>query len=321
MTEPVFPVRVVSTHYEATDILSFVLANVDGTSLPPFEPGSHVDVHLANDMMRSYSLSNDGRTGRYRLTVARDANSKGGSIFFHENVRAGDIIEISHPRNNFQLFEGARQSVLIAGGIGVTPFLPMCSRLNALSLPWRLHYCVRTRDRAGLLAEFQELADAGVGEVLPNFDEEPGGTMLDLRTVLSELGQDDHIYCCGPLGMLNAFRSTAEDLSIPAERFHFEYFSSDAESATGGGYDLILAKRQRTIRVEEGQTPLKALLAADIEVPYSCEDGICGACETHVLDGIPDHRDMILTEKERAEGRTMMICCSGSKSPSLTLDL
>lgn len=321
MTEPVFPVRVVSTHFEAADILSFVLASLDAAPLPPFEPGSHVDVHLANGMMRSYSLSNEGHNGRYRLTIARDVNSKGGSRYMHESVRAGDIVEISHPRNNFPLFEGARQSVFLAGGIGVTPFLPMASRLNALQQSWRLHYCVRTRERAALLPEIQALADAGIGELRPNFDEEPGGTMLDLQSVLSELGPNDHVYCCGPIGMLNAFRATAETLGIAAEQIHFEYFSSASESATTGGYDLILAKRQQVIRVTEGQTPLRALLAAGIEVPYSCEDGVCGACETQVLDGTPDHRDMILTEKERAEGRSMMICCSGCKSSSLTLNL
>jgi tetrachlorobenzoquinone reductase len=321
MTEPVFPVRVVTTQYEATAILSYVLASLDGKPLPPFEAGSHIDVHLAFGMMRSYSLSNDASDGRYRLTVARDANTKGGSVFMHQNVHAGDTIEISLPRNNFPLFEDAGLSVFIAGGIGVTPFVPMAIRLNALSRPWRLHYCVRTRDRAALLSELHQLADAGPGELLPNFDEEAGGAMLDLRAVLGGLGPKDHIYCCGPVAMLNAFRSTAEALGIPDERVHFEYFSSAHQSASGGGYDLILAKSNRTLRVEEGQTPLKALLAAGIQVSYSCEDGVCGACETRVLDGVPDHRDMILTDKERAEGKSMMVCCSGAKTPSLTLDL
>ena len=323
MSEPVFPVRVVSVTYEARDVLSFVLAREDGTDLWSFEPGSHVDVHLPNDLMRSYSLSNAGTEhGRYRITVARDANSKGGSTFMHDSLQAGRMIEIGKPRNNFPLFEQAPLSVFIAGGIGVTPFLPMMVRLNALGRRWRIHYCVRTRDRAGLLQEIEGLAaSAGLGEVVPNFDEEPGGTMLDLRGVVAALSPQDHIYCCGPIGMLDAFRSACAGGGIADDRVHFEYFSSNVEAAAEGGYEVVLEKSGKSVRVAEGETLLDALIRAGANIPFSCQEGVCGACETRVLDGTPDHRDLILTERERAANRTMMVCCSGSLSPVLKLDL
>lgn len=322
MTEPVFPVRVTQIRFEATDILSFVLRQLDGSDLPPVEPGAHVDVHLANDLMRSYSLSNGaGDDGAYRLTVARDANSKGGSTYMHDKLRAGQTVEISAPRNNFALAEDAVLSVFIAGGIGVTPFVPMMRRLNELGRAWRLHYSVRTPERAALLQEIEALAAVGSGEVLPNYDEVPGGKMLDLSALIGALPTGAHVYCCGPTGMLDAFRKGTDAAGVPAEQVHFEYFTSNVESATEGGFTVVMAKSGVEVVVTAGQTILHAVNDAGANVPYSCEEGVCGACETRVIEGTPDHRDMILTDSEKVENKTMMICCSGCKSPRLVLDL
>lgn len=302
-------------------MFSFTLASPDGAALPSFEPGSHVDVQLPNGLMRSYSLSNGGEAGRYRITVARDANSSGGSAYLAEQLRPGTTIEIGAPRNNFPLFETAPLSIFIAGGIGVTPFVPMAARLNALGRRWRLHYCVRTHDRAALLDELQALAQMGFGEIVMNYDHEPGGVVLDLNTVISAMGPDDHVYCCGPTGMLDAFRKVCGELGLQDARVHFEYFKSNVQSAAEGGFQLVLARTGKTVQVEEGKTILETLLALGIDVPYSCEEGVCGACETRVLAGEPDHRDLILSDDERKANRTMMVCCSGSKSASLTLDI
>lgn len=320
MTEPLFPARLVSVRYEAVDILSFLLQPLDDQLPGSVGPGSHVDVHLPNGMMRSYSISNGPDLAEgYRLTVARDAASRGGSVFMHDSLRVGQILQISKPRNNFELAEDAPMSVFFAGGIGVTPFLPMVARLNEIGKPWRLHYCVRTRDRTALLKELQDLAAAGRGELCPNYDEDPAG-MLDLGKTLAEISEDAHVYCCGPTPMLTAFRERAAALGIADSRVHFEYFSSEVENATEGGFTIVLHKSGDEIAVEPGQTILDALIRHGIDVPYSCEEGICGACETRVIEGIPDHRDMILSEAEREEGKTMMVCCSGSKSPRLVLD-
>lgn len=322
MSDPTRPVRVVQMRYEATEIFSYFLRPVDGSDLPSVEPGSHVDVHLSGGLMRSYSLSNGaGDDGAYRLTVARDANSTGGSTYMHNVLRVGQIVEISDPRNNFALTEDAPFTLIFAGGIGVTPFVPMARRLNALGRPWRLHYAVRTPDRAALLDELQALAAEGLGEVAPNYDEIPGGRMLDLGGLIAGAPAGTHLYCCGPAGMLEAFRRLADEAGVPAGRVHFEYFSSNVENATEGGFTVVLAKTGIEVVVPQGQTILHAINDAGGNVSFSCEEGVCGACETRVIEGLPDHRDMILTDQERIESKTMMICCSGSKSERLVLDL
>lgn len=320
MTEPLFPARIIAIEYEAEDIFSLVLKPLD-TSFPlDIDPGSHIDFHLPNGMMRSYSLSNGLATKRgLRLTVARDANSRGGSVYVHDKLRVGQVVEISKPRNNFVLHEQGALSVFIAGGIGVTPFLPMMTRLNAIGKPWRLHYCTRDRDRAALVEEIEELAASGHGEFLPHHDDTDG--LFDLKGTLASLPEDAHAYCCGPSGMLDAFRGGAQNANIDARRVHFEYFNADVDSATEGGFVVALQKSGKEFSVQPGETILQALLRQGIDVPYSCEEGVCGACETRVVEGTPDHRDMILTDREKAANKTMMVCCSGSKSSRLVLDL
>lgn len=323
MSEPLHPARVLAIRYEALDAISIVLGDAQGKRpFPAVEPGSHIDIHLPNGMMRSYSLSNGcGDAGLYRLTIARDAASRGGSTCVHDQLRAGCIVEISAPRNNFALYETAPMSVFIAGGIGVTPFVPMLARLNELGKPWRLHYCVRTRERAALLDEIGELARAAAGELLPNFDGEPGGAMLDLDHVLATLPAGAHIYCCGPKAMLDAYRAAAQARFLDPDSVHYEYFSADVTLAIGSSFIVVLQKSGLEIEIPEGQTILDTLIERGVDVSYSCKEGVCGTCETRIISGIGDHRDTILSERERAENATMMICCSGSKSDRLVLDL
>jgi vanillate O-demethylase ferredoxin subunit len=322
MSEQTFPMRIAAIRPEAEGVISLLLEQPDGTPLPPVDPGAHVDLHLANGLNRSYSLSNGpADAGRYRLTIARDANSSGGSAFIHDVLKAGDTVAVSAPRNNFALALDAPASLFIAGGIGITPFVPMVAALNAAGRPWTLHYCVRTRGRAALLGELEALAAAGPGRLITNFDEEPGGTMLDLAGVLKAAAPGTHVYCCGPTGMLDAFRAAASAAGIDSDHVHFEYFSADVDKATEGGFTVVCQKSGVSLVVKPGETILQTLEAAGIDAPFSCEEGVCGSCETRVISGIPDHRDMILTPKERAENRTMMICCSGAKTPTLVLDI
>ncbi|WP_034187079.1 PDR/VanB family oxidoreductase [Burkholderia seminalis] len=312
--------RLVAVQLEARDILSFVFAPVADTPLPSFTPGSHIDVQLGNGQMRSYSLSNaDASLNRYRLTVQRDPNSRGGSAWMHDSLRVGDTVMLGTPRNNFVLDESAPLSVFIAGGIGITPFMPMMVRLNTLGRAWHLHYCVRTPERAAFGYEIEQLAAACEGRVSYHFDEVPGGAMLDLQATLAALPARAHVYCCGPTGMLKAFRAAAE--AIEPERVHFEYFSSNVEAAAEGGFTVKLSRSGREFRVAAGQTILHALREHGIDVASSCEEGVCGACETRVISGDPEHRDSILGARERASNKTMMICCSGCKSDCLVLDL
>ena len=320
MTEPLFPARIVAIEFEAEDILSFVLRPMNPALPGGIDPGSHVDVHLPNGMMRSYSLSNGpNHKDGYRLTVARDANTRGGSAYMHDQLRVGQVVEISKPRNNFELAQQASMSVFIAGGIGVTPFIPMIERLNDIGQPWRIHYCVRSSDRAALIDEIEQLAARGSGDVVPNYDDTDG--ILDLAATLASLPADAHVYCCGPTGMLDAFRAGARAANISSDHVHYEYFSSNVDSADQGGFVVVLNKTGTEIAIKAGQTILQALIEKSVNIPYSCEEGICGACETRVIEGIPDHRDMVLSDEEREESKTMMVCCSGSKSPRLVLDL
>lgn len=314
-------VRVKSITWEADGILSFDLRPMPPRrELPPFTAGAHVDVHLANGLIRSYSLLNaQDERHRYVIGVNRDAASRGGSRFLHESVKAGDALTLAVPRNNFALDEQAPLSVFIAGGIGITPLSSMIARLQALGRPWRLHYAARTRQNAAFVDALQALRDRGGGEVHFSFDREPGGRMLDIPGIVAALPSGAHVYCCGPLPMLDAFESATRHL--PAERVHVEYFAAREAAANAGGYTVELARSRRTIAIQPGHTILDSLEEAGVDAAYSCREGVCGTCEVRVIDGIPDHRDLVLSSADKACNDRMMICCSGAKSPRLVIDL
>jgi tetrachlorobenzoquinone reductase len=307
--------RVKSTTWEAPNILSYELCSTDGKELPAFTAGAHIELKLPNGLMRSYSLINSqSERHRYVIAVQKDRMSRGGSKWIHQNLRAGELLAINGPRNNFALDETSEKSIFIAGGIGVTPMLSMIERLSALGREWELIYCSRTRNST----PFVELLEKN-SRTRFNFDQERGGTMLDIAAVVKATPASGHLYCCGPAPMLEAFEQATKDLA--RKQVHVEYFTATEPPATEGGFKVVLAKSGREVVVPAGKTILGALSDAGIDIPYSCAEGVCGTCETKVLEGVPDHRDRILTEAERASNRKMMICCSGSKSEKLVLDL
>jgi vanillate O-demethylase ferredoxin subunit len=314
-------VRVRSITWEADGILSFELCPMPPRKeLPAFTAGAHVDVHLPNGVLRSYSLLNSqDERHRYVIGVNKDAQSRGGSRYMHETLRAGDTLTIGLPRNNFPLDEAAPLSVFIAGGIGITPLRSMIRRMQSLGKPWRLHYAARTRQSAAFVDVLQALRDASGAEVHFSFDREPGARMLDIPGIVAALPAQAHIYCCGPLPMLDAFEAATQ--ALPPRRRHVEYFTARESAATDGGFTVELAQTGRRVLVEPGHTILDCLEEIGIDPPYSCREGICGTCEVRVLDGIPDHRDLVLSAAEKAENNRMMICCSGAKSSKLVLDL
>jgi tetrachlorobenzoquinone reductase len=320
MAESIIQVRVKRITYEAENINSYELVAPRGGDLVPFTAGSHIDLQLSNGMIRSYSLVNDqSEQNRYVIAVNKDAASRGGSKFVHETVRVGDIITISHPKNNFSLQEQAGHSVLIAGGIGITPLLSMIRRLETLGRSWELFYAVRTRLSAAFLDDLNTLRPNVHLNLHVNFDQESSGRMFDLSAILENVPADAHIYCCGPVPMLEAFE--AGTTGRPAGQVHVEYFKAREKPAAEGGFEVKLARSNRTIVVKPGKTILDALLDAGIAANYACAEGVCGTCETKVIEGIPDHRDLFLGKEEQAANKTMMICWSGSKSPTLVLDL
>jgi ferredoxin-NADP reductase len=320
MAESILAVRVKRISYEAENINSYELVAPTGGDLVPFTAGGHIDLHLSNGMIRSYSLVNDQRERhRYVIAVNKDAAGRGGSSFVHDNIKAGDIITMSHPRNNFALHEGAEHSVLIAGGIGITPLLSMVRRLETLERRWQLFYAARTRSAAAFLDELNALRPNVHLNLHVDFDDERSGRMFDLSAIVKTAPAQAHLYCCGPLPMLVAFEAATADR--PADHVHVEYFQAREAPAIEGGFEVRLARSNRTIAVEAGKTILDALLDAGIAVNYACTEGVCGTCETRVLEGMPDHRDRFLSKEEQATSKTVMICCSGAKSRTLVLDL
>ena len=318
---PTLQVRVRAVTYEAEGILGFELVPLPpATALPGFTAGAHVDLHLPGGLVRSYSLLNDPQeTHCYRIGVNKDANSRGGSRYLHETLRAGAILTIGAPRNNFPLAEDAPFNVFIAGGIGITPMLGMIARARALNTPWRLHYAARTRQNAGFLDALTRCQNQPGSEVHLNFDQEPGGNMLDLHAVVKAMPEGAHVYCCGPVPMLEAFEKATAHL--PPGRVHREYFAARQAAATGGGYSVELARSRKTLEVQPGQSILDCLIQAHVEPLYSCREGVCGTCEVRVLEGTPDHRDLVLSDAEKSANDRMMVCCSGARSPRLVLDL
>jgi vanillate O-demethylase ferredoxin subunit len=307
--------RIKSAVWEAPNIVSYELRLTNGKELPPFTAGAHVDIKLGNGLMRSYSLVNpQSEHHRYVIAVQKDRQSRGGSKWIHQNLRAGEIIAVSEPRNNFVLNEDAEKSIFLAGGIGITPMLSMISQLTVLGRDWELVFCSRTRVSTPFLDSLEQNS-----RVRLNFDREPGGEVLNIAEMVKAAPANTHLYCCGPAPMLEAFEAATKELQ--RERVHVEYFTATEPPAIEGGFTVVLAKSNQEIEIPAGKTILTALNDSGIAVPHSCTEGVCGTCETRVLEGIPDHRDRILTDAQRASNKTMMICCSGSKGGKLVLDL
>lgn len=291
----------------------------DSGALPAFEAGAHIDVVARDGLVRQYSLMNaPGETNRYVIAVALDAHSRGGSKYLHDWIEIGDALMISRPRCHFRLIEDAPFSVLIAGGIGVTPLWAMAQRLIALGRPFAFHFGARSALTAPLLDLIGPALDEA-GVPFHTVFEAESGMRLDLDRIFAEAPKGAHFYACGPAGMIDAYIASGRVRS--ADTVHYERFSGAEAPALDGGFEVELARTGGRYAVEAGKTILETLKAHGINVPHSCAEGICGACECGVLEGTPDHRDSVLTEAEKAAGRTMMVCCSGAKSTRLVLDL
>nr|WP_281376054.1 PDR/VanB family oxidoreductase [Halomonas cerina] len=237
----------------------------------------------------------------------------------HHSVRPGDILTIGTPRNNFVLDEDVGHTVLIAGGIGITPLYGMIQRLDRLGRSWQLFYASRARKNAAFLAPLHKLAGDHPGRLNLNFDQETGGALLDLPAIIESAPTGTHFYCCGPLPMLDAFETAARHQ--PPERVHVEYFAAREGADTSGGFTVELAQSGTQLFIPQGKTILDALLEEGYQPLYSCQEGICGTCEVKVLEGEPDHRDLVLSAQQKKNNNCMMICCSGCKGEKLVLDM
>ncbi len=304
----------------AVDICAFELADPQGASLPAFSAGAHIDVLLGEGVVRQYSLCNhpDDRD-RYLIGVLKDPASRGGSVAMHA-LREGDVIEISEPRNHFPLHAGAEHSVLLAGGIGITPVLCMAERLAHIDASFELHYCTRSPERTAFADRLQAPGLAACSRVYHDALPEQG--KLDLAAVLAGPQPGRHLYVCGPTGFIDAVLAAAKAAGWADDNVHREYFGNVVQaSADDGSFQVKVSSSGQVIAVGAEQTIVQALSDAGIDVPISCEQGVCGTCLTRVLAGEPDHRDLYLTDEEKAANDQLLPCCSRSKSPVLVLDL
>ncbi|MFS2098875.1 2Fe-2S iron-sulfur cluster-binding protein [Variovorax sp. Varisp85] len=319
---PLIDLRLRQIRLEAEGIASYEFVSADGTALPTFGAGAHIDLHLPREMVRSYSLVNaPSDAQRYLVAVQRDSEGRGGSAWMHAAPRVGDLLRASPPGNDFPLAEDASgTSVFIAGGIGITPVLSMLRRLDTLGKHWRLHYAGRSPRETAYVEELRDMArrSDGRGEVEFCFGSERAAR-LDIAAIARGTPPDAHIYCCGPARMIDAFVAACG--ARAPHTVHFERFGASSAAATDGGYEVVLQRSGQRLSVAPGKTILDTLLDHAVDVPYACSAGVCGTCRTQVLAGEPDHRDDYLSAEEKQSNCAVMICCSGSRSQTLVLDL
>ena len=314
MSGALLDVRLRRMGWEADGVLALELSAADGGDLPPFEPGAHVDLYLGDGLLRQYSLCGDpADRKRYRIGV-REIDGGRVSRHIHRNLRPGALLQISHPRNNFE-FVASRNYLFIAGGIGITPLLPMMRAASGAGSAWTLLFCARSVEQAPFLEEAK--AHGGVVSVHAS----QAGTRLDVTHHLAEVRPDTVVYCCGPESLMTAVE--AASAHWPEGTVRFEWFAPRArpEGEISGGFRVVCARSGISLDVTPDQSILQVLTDAGIEVARSCEQGICGTCEVRVLEGEVDHRDSILSAAERASNEIMMTCVSRAKGASLVLDI
>ncbi len=298
----------------AQDVVALTLGHPDGHALPDWTPGAHIDLVLSQDLTRQYSLcGSTGTADQWRVAVLRTPTSRGGSECVHR-LRAGDTVRVRGPRNHFPVAT-ARRYLFVAGGIGITPLLPMIHEVDAADAEWELYYGGRTR---GSMAFVEEVA--AYGDRVHLVPEDELGR-LDLDAILGIPRADTLVYTCGPEGLLSAVEARAA--AWPAGSLHLERFAARMAEAPAKeqSFEVVLQRSGRTLLVPEDKSVFQVVREAGVSVLGSCLEGICGTCETEVVEGEIDHRDSVLDEEERESGEVMMICVSRCRSARLTLDL
>jgi len=305
----------------AEGTVGYELAAADGSALPQFEAGSHIDIHLPGGLIRQYSLHDlPSDPARYRIGVLREAQSRGGSAALVDKVKVGDELDISVPRNHFALDTKAGRSILLAGGIGITPILCMAEQLTQERRTFELHYCGRTIHRMAFVERLQ--ASAYAREVHIHVDDGPKEQMLDAAAVIGPPDPDTHLYVCGPAGFMDHVLKTARDLGWREPQLHREYFAAaPIDHSADGPFEIELKSSGRVIKVDADRSAADALRDSGVDIAVSCEQGVCGTCVTRVLGGLPDHRDLYLTDAEHEQNDCFTPCCSRARTPRLVLEL
>lgn len=318
MNESLLNVIVRKRELQGDSVVVLDLTLPDGRPLPAFEAGAHVDIHVAPGLVRQYSLCGDpGNVAVYRLGVLKDPASRGGSSGVHEVLVEGRQVSISGPRNHFPLAPEASRSILIGGGIGITPMIAMAYALNARMQPFELHYCARSRRSSAFL---DELAMTYFADRVSTYFDDEDARRLDLKAVLGHAQAGVHVYTCGPAGFMDWVIAQAKEQGYADEHIHREYFQMEVD-ASGHSFEVVAARSGKSVKVAEGQSILEALADVGIKVDMSCEQGVCGTCLCTVLEGEPDHRDVYLTDDEKADNDQILVCCSRARSQKLVLDI
>jgi ferredoxin-NADP reductase len=303
-----------SLTHESTGVLSLQLLDPDGHDLPAWEPGAHLDLHLPGGLSRQYSLSGDPADHTcYRLGVLREESGRGGSAYVHDTLRPAQLVEVAGPRNHFRL-EPAASYVFVAGGIGITPILPMLAEAQAVGADWSLLYGGRT---AASMAFTTELA--GYGERVTLWPQDTHG-LLDLDGLLATPRPGTLVYACGPEPLLAAVEQRTE--AWPAGSLHLERFAApvvERDLAADDAVEVVLAESGRTVLVPADRAILDVLLEEGVDVLHDCQEGICGSCEVKVIEGEVDHRDFVLSKPEQAANSCMMVCVSRACGKRLVL--
>jgi phthalate 4,5-dioxygenase reductase subunit len=310
------PLRVTRNDRIADGIHLFELRDAAGATLPPFSAGAHIAIRTPNGLLRKYSLCNDpSERDRYQVAIKRESNGRGGSANLIDAVKAGDELMVAAPVNDFGLPQRATDFLFIAGGIGITPMMAMIREVQAQGKRFRLFYCTRSPETTAFTQELS--APEFAGKVVIHHDQGDPTCSLDLKPVLAERRNREHLYCCGPRPLMEAVRRMTDHWSSTA--VHFEAFSeAETHKADDTPFRVRLAKSGKVVEVPVTKTILEVLRDNGLEVPSSCETGTCGTCRTKMLAGAADHRDLVLAEHERADH--IMICVSRAKSDEITLD-
>lgn len=320
MKEQCIDVIVTKREQQADDVIVVEFTSQSGEPLPVFNAGAHIDIYLADGLIRQYSLCSDPAQSQhfYRVGILKDPNSRGGSIAAHEILVVGAQIKISAPRNHFPLEGQAERTILIGGGIGITPMIAMAYELSKTGQDFDLYYCGRSKERSAFL---QELASAEFSNrVHTHFTSEHQGERLNLANVIGDVSRDQHVYVCGPNGFMTWVIESAQALGYDDTQIHKEFFQVEVETS-GQSFEVVCEVSGVTVQVGEQQTIAEALNAAGVKVKVSCEQGTCGTCLCDVVEGIPDHRDVYLTDEEKEDNDQMTLCCSRSLTPTLVLDI
>lgn len=313
---PWIDARIATRTTVATDVATLELVGAEGGALPPFEAGAHVDVLVRSGLIRQYSLTGDpADRSKYRLGVLRDPKSRGGSAAIHQNFLPGQTIKIGRPRNNFPL-HAAKHSILFAGGIGITPMLSMAYALEAQGASWELHYCGRSADRLAFRDELARFGD----KVQVHLDDGPPEQALDIDAVLQGQSPQRHLYVCGPNGFMDFVTMGASRQDWQTGCVHLERFGAEVDTE-GAPFTVIAQASGLQVEVQPGETIADKLRAQGIALSVSCQSGVCGTCLTEVIEGTPDHRDLVQTDVEKASNAQITVCCSRSKTKTLVLNI